>query len=50
LHTHKTSDGREWWGYTDDAKCKWGDWAWLGRYVIFRDSTVVEVVKRVYYD
>ena len=50
LHTYKASDGTEWWSYTSDGKCKWGDWAWLGRQIIFRDGMVIEVVKRVYYD
>lgn len=50
LRKHSGNDGRESWAYTLDGKCKWGDWAWLGRYVVFKDGQVVEVVNRVFYD
>src|SRR6185369_13840979 len=30
-------DGRLEWYYTNDGKCKWGDWAWLVRAVYFND-------------
>jgi outer membrane protein assembly factor BamE (lipoprotein component of BamABCDE complex) len=43
-----TSSNR--WSYTQDGKCRWADWAWLGREVIFRDDHVVEKVARVWYD
>jgi hypothetical protein len=50
LDVQITADGRQLWAFTLDGKCKWGDWAWLGRQVIIRDGRVIEVVKRVYYD
>ncbi len=38
------------WHYTQDGKCSWADWAWLGREVVFVDGRVAEKVARVYYD
>ena len=43
-------DGKEDWGYTLDGKSSWGDWAWLGRHVVFRDGKVVETIKHTYHD
>jgi hypothetical protein len=43
-------DGTEEWGYTLDGKCGWGDWAWLGRHVVFREGKVEKTVKHVYHD
>jgi outer membrane protein assembly factor BamE (lipoprotein component of BamABCDE complex) len=38
------------WAYTQDGKCTWKDWAWLGREIVFAKGRVVEIVARVYYD
>ena len=38
------------WSYTQDGKCSWADWAWLGREIVFKDGRVVERVSRIYYD
>jgi outer membrane protein assembly factor BamE (lipoprotein component of BamABCDE complex) len=38
------------WSYTQDGKCFWADWAWLGREIVFMDVLVVERLSRVYYD
>lgn len=38
------------WQYTQDGKCSWADWAWLGREVVFVDGRVAEKVARIYYD
>lgn len=46
----ENSNKGELWFYTLDAKCKWGDWAWLCRQIDFREGKVVEVIKRVSYD
>ena len=49
---YHNSPGRNYvrWSYTQDGKCSWADWAWLGREVIFQDGRVVERISRVYYD
>ena len=36
--------------YTQDGKCFWADWAWLGREIVFKDGRVVERISRIYYD
>lgn len=38
------------WSYTQDGKCLWADWAWLGREIVFKDGRVVERVSRIYHD
>jgi len=38
------------WSYSEDGKCKWGDFAWLGREVLIRDGVVLGVYTTVYYD
>jgi outer membrane protein assembly factor BamE (lipoprotein component of BamABCDE complex) len=38
------------WSYTRDGKCRWADWAWLGREIVFADDRVVEAISRVYYE
>ena len=38
------------WNYTQDGKCQWADWAWLGRTVVFENNRVVGKVARVWYD
>ena len=38
------------WFYTLDAKCKWGDWAWLCRQVNIREGRVDEITSRVCYN
>jgi len=38
------------WSYTQDGKCSWADWAWLGREIVFKDGRVVERISRIYYD
>jgi hypothetical protein len=43
-------DGTELWSYSTDGKCSWGDFAWLGRWIWFRDGQVVFVERRVYYN
>jgi hypothetical protein len=50
LYIQTTRDRRQAWSYTLDGKCKWGDWAWLQRQVIFHDGVVIEVIKRVIYN
>jgi len=42
--------GGDLWFYTLDAKCKWGDWAWLCRQVNVRDGRVDEIIRRINYD
>src|SRR4051794_22113378 len=46
LNVQSWKDGREVWAYTLDGKCKWGDWAWLGRTVKFRNGAVTVIEKR----
>jgi len=43
-------DGETVYCYTRDGSCALWDFAWLARYVIFKDGRVVEVVSTVYYD
>jgi outer membrane protein assembly factor BamE (lipoprotein component of BamABCDE complex) len=50
LYEIPNDNGTEEWGYTLDGKCGWGDWAWLGRMVVFRDGKVEKTVKHVFYD
>jgi outer membrane protein assembly factor BamE (lipoprotein component of BamABCDE complex) len=50
LYQGPNNDDTETWAYTRDGKCSWGDFAWLGREITFRDGQVILVVKRVYYD
>ncbi len=38
------------WSYTQDGKCSWADWAWLGREIVFEEGRVVERISRIYYD
>ena len=38
------------WSYTQDGRCSWADWAWLGREIVFKDGRVVERISRIYYD
>lgn len=38
------------WSYTQDGKCCWADWAWLGREIVFKDGRVIERISRIYYD
>ena len=45
---HSGTSGK--WSYTQDGKCFWADWAWLGREIVFVDNRVVEKVSRVYND
>jgi len=47
IHHHA---GGDIWSYTLDAKCMWGDWAWLCRQVNIRDGRVDEVINEVRYD
>jgi outer membrane protein assembly factor BamE (lipoprotein component of BamABCDE complex) len=50
LYQWSHEEGTETWGYTSDAKCSWGDFAWLGREIKFRDGQVILVERNVYYD
>jgi outer membrane protein assembly factor BamE (lipoprotein component of BamABCDE complex) len=50
LATTKRSDGAMRWLYTEDGKALFGDWAWLGREVVFREGKVIEVLRSIYYD
>ena len=36
--------------YTGDGRCPWGDFAWHGREVWFRDGVVKGVVRHTYED
>ena len=36
--------------YTRDGRCPWGDFAWFGREIWFKDGVVRKVVSGVYYD
>jgi hypothetical protein len=39
------------WYYTSDGKCRWADWAWLGRYICFSSNgTVTEKLKVIHND
>ena len=50
LHGHTNKDASVRWCYTGDGKSVWGDWAWFGREVIFRDDCVVELQRVTYND
>lgn len=43
-------DGVETWWFTADGKCKWGDFAWLGRSVNLSNNIVISTERRIYYD
>ena len=43
-------DGTVDYAYTNDGKCKWGDFAWLGRSLTFSNNHVVVITSRVYMD
>jgi hypothetical protein len=45
----KEKAGNIWW-YSDDHKCKWGDFAWLGRAVVINHGRVTEIIKCTNYD
>ena len=50
-HPYFKSESVEEWHYTSDGKCKWADWAWLGRYICFSSNGVVtEKLKVVHND
>ena len=36
--------------YTSDGKCPWGDFAWKGREVLFKNGVVVEIYRDWYHD
>jgi outer membrane protein assembly factor BamE (lipoprotein component of BamABCDE complex) len=38
------------WFYTQDGKCFWADWAWLGREIVFKEERVAERISRIYHD
>ena len=38
------------WAYTQDGKCSWKDWAWLGREIVFVHGRVSRKIARIYYD
>jgi hypothetical protein len=41
----------EGWAFSHDGACKWGDFAWLGRYVYFNDQgKVTETARVVHHD
>jgi len=44
------ADGSESWWYTSDGAAPFGDWAWLGREIVFRAGRVAEINSRTYYD
>ena len=46
----KHQDGSQTWWYSQDGRCKLGDFAWLGRSIQFKGTLVEKVEKRVYYD
>ena len=50
LEKGRASDQPLEYSYTSDGKCWWGDFAWLGRTVYFRDGRVSQTEKRIYYD
>jgi outer membrane protein assembly factor BamE (lipoprotein component of BamABCDE complex) len=43
-------DGTETWWYSRDGRCWFGDFAWLGRSVLFTNSDVVRIDAKVYED
>ncbi|HEX2851755.1 MAG TPA: outer membrane protein assembly factor BamE [Opitutaceae bacterium] len=49
LHSSARGTGLRW-DYTQDGKCVWADWAWLGRSVVFKEERVVEKISCVWYD
>ena len=38
------------WDYSCDGKCWWGDFAWLGRVIVFSNATVIAIQREVFYD
>ena len=50
LHSHTNKEDSVRWCYTGDGKCFWGDFAWLGRELIFRTNRVATVERIIYYD
>jgi hypothetical protein len=44
------SEAIQHWRYTGAGKCRFSDWAWLSREVIFVNGKVVRTEKRIYYD
>ena len=50
LFKQKKQTAMEEWGYTDDGKCKWGDFAWLRRAVVVSEGIVISVDRSVRYD
>ena len=50
-YTFLNAETTEEWRFTDDGKCSWADWAWLGRYVYFNGTgAVTETTKVIHYD
>ena len=50
ISTDPNRPSREFWQYTGDGKCSWGDWAWFSRYVIIENGRVVSAEKSIQYD
>lgn len=46
----QNQDGSQTWWYSQDGRCKFGDFAWLGRSISFKKDSVEKVEKRVYSD
>jgi len=43
-------DRDETWWYSNDGRCWFGDFAWLGRSVTFTNSVVMLTERKIYYD
>jgi outer membrane protein assembly factor BamE (lipoprotein component of BamABCDE complex) len=50
LYSVTHGNGTVCWGYTDDGKCKWEDWAWMCRQVYLRDGRVEKINNEWRYD
>jgi len=44
------SDTSNLWYYSDDGKCKWMDFAWLGMELEVKNERVISVNKPIHYD
>ena len=50
LDVYTYQDGKVHVFYTADGKCRFGDFAWLGRSLILSNNQVIAIQSRIYYD
>ena len=50
FYKQKLLDSVDLWYFTDDGKCQWMDFAWLGRELKIKDGKVVGINKPIHYD